>query len=307
MPVSSSLLHLVLVVLEGLWGITARAPIRGLPCWSHGFSFETCCLPEPWQNPECWQDAFAPDACCTCFDPVRWYSQFVSQKKWQKFSQGVQDSVLVSLFSPENLGSTNKVFVEFGGAVSSNTDLLRTEYGWAGVLWDIDPPANGKPALGGRTVYREFVTPQNVARLFQLYKIPRRPDLVVIDIDSCDLWVFLNLTVTYRPRVVQVEYNSNYLFEESYTNICQAPDGQQYQWIGDNLYGASLAALAKAAKLRNYSLVYVDCMLDVFLVDDDWACPGGLEVDLENFRECTDLQQHNQANEYSVKFWTVPF
>jgi hypothetical protein len=88
---------------------------------------------------------------------------------------------------------------------------------------------------------------------------------VSIDVDSCDLWIFLALTDVYRPTVVTIEYNSNYAFHESFTNVCTNPeDGKfftssQFTRGGSHWgWSASLAAINKAASRRGYAVVWVE-------------------------------------------------
>ena len=51
------------------------------------------------------------------------------------------------------------------------------------------------------------VTPDNIIELFQQLKVPKEFDVLSIDVDSFDYWVWRSLTA-YRPRVVVIEYNS---------------------------------------------------------------------------------------------------
>lgn len=209
----------------------------------------------------------------SCFNATAWYDAFKKLKPWKKYSQGNQDSVLHSLFS--SIGVTNKFYCEFGfnqwgwfdHETGPNTQLLH-EGGWQGLLMD------GSHFNPFDNLHMEFIRPDNIVELFQKYAVPHEADYVSIDIDSCDLWVFLNLTKYYRPRVVTVEYNAAYSFEDSKTNVCVNAAGQRYSWNKDNMYGASLAALHKAAHKRDYVVVYVEPHLDVFLVRKDLMCNG---------------------------------
>lgn len=236
-----------------------------------------------------------------CLDATAWYTNFTNEKPWRKYSQGHQDSFLASLFNSSNLGTTNRFFVEFGYQPSypPNTKLL-AEKGWTG--FEMDEEADESIS----DLHKEFITSDNIVSLFVKYKAPVELDYVSIDIDSCDLWVFLALTQKYRPRVISVEYNSHYTLEESKSNICKDKAGVKYAWNGDDLYGASLLALHRAAERMGYTMVAVEKKLDVFLVRKDLVCPG-TGVALESFRRFTELPMHKHASHEEFSRWTVDY
>lgn len=227
-----------------------------------------------------------------CLHANAWLQGFKGQKRKQKYSQGDQDAVLDSLFETMNLGSTNKFFAEFGfntdGYAESgsgpNTQLMK-EQGWTGLLMD-----GGHESIKDN-LHKEFITRENIGELFDKYQVPADVDYVSIDIDSCDLQVYLGLMESkrYRPRVMTVEYNAMWSLDESKANRCVAADGERYSFKGDGLHGASLAAIAKAAHENGYKLVYVTKRLDAFLVREDLVCEDS-EPPLETWRPITGLK-----------------
>ena len=123
-------------------------------------------------------------------------------------SQGEQDAILAGLF--RFLGTTNRFYVEVGfnavthdGGSGSNTWALK-EQGWRGLLLD---GRFSNPRIG---LHQHFVSSANIVALFGEYDVPLYPDYVSIDIDTADLWIFKALAQTYRPRVVSIEYNSQF-------------------------------------------------------------------------------------------------
>lgn len=258
-----------------------------------------------------------------CFDAASWVKKFQQQRGWQRFSQGYQDSVLESLFDPSHLGTVSKSFVEFGfhlddvngtanrsvtirgrhpradqlPAFGSNTELLKRR-GWSGVRFDGDEENLALvPDL-----HHAFITPQNVAATFRRHGVPSDVDYVSIDVDSCDLWVFLAMADVYRPTVVTVEYNSNYRFNESVTNTCVDVDAGEFftlqrmaeltgQYWG---WSASLLAFDKAARRRGYNVVWVEPFLDVFMVRSDRICQPAGVPSLERFRHATGRMLHGK-------------
>ena len=115
-------------------------------------------------------------------------------------------------------------------------------------------------------LYKEKITPENIASLFLKYRVPRSADYVSIDIDSIDLWVFralLSDRQNYRPRVISVEYNINFPLESTITCSAQCPP------FKCRLFGASFGALLMVANEFNYTLVGVVELLDMFFVRNE--------------------------------------
>lgn len=167
--------------------------------------------------------------------------------------------------SRQNLGVTNKFYVEFGfnadnfdGGTGANTYTLWKYFGWTGLLLD---GGRENPAIN---LHKEMITPANIVSLFDKYLVPREPDFVSIDVDSMDLWLFQALVRGgYRPRVVTMEYNMNLPID---ANLMQAVDaGHEF----DYAFGASLRAVATVAKELGYVLVHVVEGLDAVLVRRD--------------------------------------
>jgi len=160
-------------------------------------------------------------------------------------SQNGEDGILQAVFAA--VGETDRSFVEFGvedGAVCNTAYLRRC--GWDGLQMDPgDPPAPG--------VRREFVTAENIERLLDKYAVPREPDLLSIDVDGNDYWIWKAI-VSRRPRVVVIEYNADIPAAESRT-IAYDP---AFRWDGTDYYGASLAALARLGRGKGYALVGCD-------------------------------------------------
>lgn len=186
-------------------------------------------------------------------------------------SQLDQDARLVSLFSEEHLGTTNRFYVEFGftGCDNSQTERLRKLARFRGLRFDSKCP---QPKTHG--CLKEWIDPRTIVETFERHKSPKEPDYVSIDIDSTDAWVFGNLTKTIRPRVLTVEYRSNKPLDE----------------IFESDQGSSLGAIIQQAKRSGYSVVGVEPSLDAFLVRSDLVCPGS-EVNPQKLAQFTGLER----------------
>ena len=260
-----------------------------------------------------------------CFDAASWATNFKIMHGWRKFSQGFQDSVLHSLFHESNLGTRNRQYVEFGfhvkdvegsgpGSVigrhptlaelppaGANTELLQ-RHGWGGVRFDGDEEDKAHVP----NMRKEFLTPFNIVQVFRKHNVTTQVDYVSIDVDSCDMWIFLALTDTYRPAVVSIEYQASYLLNESISNVCVRPQDPHYRAFFTTTkftkqhwgFSSSLAAMVKAGTKRDYSLVWVEPYLDAFFVRNDLICrqkdgtPSVWQLNEENYGFATGLPLH---------------
>jgi len=102
-------------------------------------------------------------------------------------------------------------------------------------------------------IKNEKVTAENIQNLFQKYNIPNNFDLLSIDIDYNDYWVWKSI-VDYSPRVVVIEFNSSIPVNASKV-VPYDPDSQ---WDGTNYFGASLLALKNLGLEKGYTLVGCD-------------------------------------------------
>lgn len=163
------------------------------------------------------------------------------------YSQNGEDGVLESIFAA--VGVTNRFFVEFGceDATECNTAYL-LEQGWHGLLMD----GQGISRNPRATVHKEFITAENINALFRKYGVPEAFDLLSIDIDGNDYWVWR--AIAYRPRVVVIEYNSHVPADERKV-ILYEPD---FRWNGSDYFGASLRALQELGEQKGYSLIHCE-------------------------------------------------
>lgn len=186
-------------------------------------------------------------------------------------SQGGQDRRLARIFA--KVGAGNRSFVEFGytGRSTSNTAALGRQ-GWSGLLLDGNPPdALRKDARLNLHVAQ--ITSRNIARLFRRHRVPTSVDYVSVDIDSFDLWVLRALLSSeFRPRVLTVEYNSNFPWgaDLAFPDPQQQPVRPGFERWGGNCYmGSSASALDAVARAFGYVTVDVEPGLDLFLVRAD--------------------------------------
>lgn len=102
-------------------------------------------------------------------------------------------------------------------------------------------------------IVSSFVTTDNVLAVLASAAVPRTPDLLVIDIDGNDYWVWERILCTYQPRVTVIEYNARWRPPREWV-MPYAPD---HRWRGTAYFGASLSSLAKLG--ARFGSVLVGC------------------------------------------------
>jgi hypothetical protein len=162
------------------------------------------------------------------------------------FSQNAEDGVIERLF--EIFGTTNRYYVEIGTGDGSecNTRWLREQHGLSVVMIDC---AYANPSIG---LHQEFVTAENVNDVLAKHGVPEAPDLLSIDIDGQDYWLWQAVAARRQPRVVVIEFNAGIPHDVAVT----IPYDTSYRWCGQPNAGQSLLALQKLSTQNGYSLLY---------------------------------------------------
>ncbi len=174
------------------------------------------------------------------------------------FSQNGEDGILLHLFGL--IGVTNRRFAEIGveDGRQCNTANLALNFGWSGVMIDRDPEgvASARAFYGSHAHTREtvrvvesHVTRENVDDLLVEAGAEGEIDLLSIDIDGNDLWVWEAVRRT-NPRVVVVEYNASFGPERSVSVPYDAGFDRMTVHPSGYYHGASLTALTRLAGAR---------------------------------------------------------
>lgn len=194
-------------------------------------------------------------------------STALSSKEYSIYSQNGEDGILLYLFS--QIGIVNQTFIEFGigdGKQCNSANLL-LNFGWRGLMIEGNNEQaakatrffNNHPKVMGDqiTVLNEFITKENINELFERSEITGEIDLLSIDIDGNDFWIWDAINIV-DPRIVVIEYNASFGDEKSIT-IEYDPAFYRYQKHKSGWYhGASIQALNKLAKQKGYGLVGCD-------------------------------------------------
>jgi hypothetical protein len=199
-------------------------------------------------------------------------------------SQNGEDGVLMKIFS--EIKVTNSRFVEFGvGNGSENNTLHLVSKGWTGNWFDLASSADVSVPHG--VEYRQArINAENVEETFRKAGVPKEFDLLSIDIDGNDYWVW-DAIKEYRPRVVAIEYNGHWAPPVSKT-VAYDP---LFNWTYSKYFGATLSAMEKIARRKAYSLVYCESVgVNAFFVDDP---SGGMRVEASEAFRPIATQFHN--------------
>jgi hypothetical protein len=227
------------------------------------------------------------------------------------FSQNGEDGLLLHLFS--KIGAPHKNFIEFGieDGTECNAANLAVYFGWRGLFIE------GSPSLAerARTFYHQqhglrpqdvqvlcaFITRENVNELFSAHGFTGEIDLLSVDIDGNDYWVWQSIEII-SPRVVVVEYNASFGPDRALT-VAYDPAFDRHQKHPSGWYhGASLAALTKLANSKNYLLAGCESLgSNAFFVRRDVA--GGKIEEFsvaEAFYPCPPrMREASQAEQFS--------
>lgn len=195
------------------------------------------------------------------------------------FSQNGEDGILQHIFA--EIGTDSKRFIEFGveDGTECNSAFLAIEMGWTGLLMDgsDDNARKGRifydamiPHRPGAVVFKSaWITRENINGLIKESGFQGEIDLLSVDIDGNDYWVWQAIDVV-QPRVVVAEYNATFGPERAVT-VPYQPDFDRTRMSPTWFYhGASLAALEKLGRAKGYRLIGCESTgVNAFFVRED--------------------------------------
>jgi hypothetical protein len=186
------------------------------------------------------------------------------QVEFRNHSQNGEDGILWYVLSL--VGELTKTCVEICAAdgVQCNCANLLINHGWTGLLVDGDQRnvESGRSYFGKHPdtfayppkFVQAWITAENVNALLAAHGVGGEIDLLSLDIDGMDYWVWKALSVV-SPRVVIAEIQAIWKCDASVTVPYKADFRTEYI-DGFGVYsGASLPAFVKLAKDKGYRLV----------------------------------------------------
>jgi len=194
------------------------------------------------------------------------------------YSQFGEDGIVKKIF--EIIGPESKLAIEFGawdGIHLSNTaNLWITDRSWRAVLIE-----------GNESRYEQLaktaaqfnvlavcawvgIEKQNsLEAVLEKFNITEPIDLLSIDVDGNDFHIFNSLE-KIRPRVIICEYNPTIpIHYDVFAPYC-----------GNNNFGSSVAALARIAQTKGYTLIALSAVNAFFVRENEFEKFSNFETDL---------------------------
>lgn len=182
--------------------------------------------------------------------------------EFSAFSQNGEDGILLFIFALVGHGGRRAVEICAGDGIECNSANLMINHGWTGLLLD----GSAENIQRGNRFYQRcqttfcypprlvqaWVTAENVNDLIRDNGVEGEIDLLSIDIDGVDYWLWKAIDVI-NPRVVILEYNSLVGMGRSIT----IPYDPQFQQSQPGHVSASLPAFVKLGQEKGYRLVGV--------------------------------------------------
>jgi hypothetical protein len=198
----------------------------------------------------------------------------LNRYEFQAFSQFGEDGIIQEIF--KRIGTTNQYFVEFGvetGVETNTTYLLYQD--WKGLWIDgseenkkaIETNFSGKIKKGDLKIIQSFITAENIEDLFKQGEVPKEFDLLSIDIDRNDYYIWEAINY-FKPRVIVIEYNSIYRPGCHFVVNYDA----DAMWDGTSNTSSSLDALYQLGLVKGYKLIASSFSgVNAFFVREDLA------------------------------------
>jgi len=118
---------------------------------------------------------------------------------------------------------------------------------------------------GKLNIKHAFINAENIEALFEEMAVPKEFDLLSIDIDGNDYWVWRAIA-QYHPRVVAIEYNA--MFPAHLKYVVKYDSNKVYAIT--SYFGASLKSLEILGAKKGYKLVGCNFVgANAFFVRDD--------------------------------------
>lgn len=192
------------------------------------------------------------------------------------YSQNGEDGIVQLLLAAVGTETRKTVEICAGDGVECNSANLIVTHGWTGLLVDGGDELvtrgrrfyedNAETWYWPPTLLQSWVTRDNVNALVHGAGFSGDVDVLTIDLDGVDYWIWEALDVV-RSRIVIVEYNAGWGPEEAMT----VPYSDSFAWEhGSQYFGASLGAMVALGERKGYRFVGANSYgFNAFFVRED--------------------------------------
>ncbi|MGE4619242.1 MAG: FkbM family methyltransferase [Planctomycetota bacterium] len=199
------------------------------------------------------------------------------------YSQNGEDGLLLHILSQVGVAQRRMVEIGCGPGRECNSALLSCVFGWQALLFDSDAGElaealeffQAKGAGNRVRLVQQEVRPENIDQLLASEANAGELDVLSIDVDGIDFWIWKNLTIL-QPRIVVIEVNASYGPAVSRT-VPWSPgdphhDGYRHHVRGWH-HGASLRAMEALGRSKGYRLVALESTgTNAFFLRGDLSC-----------------------------------
>lgn len=181
---------------------------------------------------------------------------------FRQYSQNDEDGILLYIFAL--IGTTNKRCLEIcaGDGIQCNTANLIINHGWWGTLFD-GAEENVRQGIAfyashpdtftlPPTFKHAWITAENVTQLITECGLSGEIDLLSLDLDGIDYWIWKAIEAV-DPRVVVCEYHNPVPPDRAVT-VPYDPNFK-ISSFDDDFRSASLKAMANLGRSKGYRLV----------------------------------------------------
>lgn len=199
------------------------------------------------------------------------------------FSQNDEDGFLLYIFALIGFSSRRVVEICCGSGDESNTANLLINHACTGLLFEGNPDlvaranmfyeAQPTTCLWPPEIINEWIDAENINGLIADAGVSGEVDLLSLDIDGIDYWLWKSIEAI-SPRVVVAEINHLWGTEIA-TTVPYSKDFKAiFTRFGSDYAGASIAAFKKLADEKGYRLVGGNSIgTNVFFLRDDISHP----------------------------------
>lgn len=224
----------------------------------------------------------------------------IKDYEFQVFSQFGDDGIIQFLLN--NIEVYNKQFVEFGveNYEEANTRFLLECFNWKGLVIDSDL-SHIKHIKSQNYYWRnqlsicsDFISKKNINTILQKNNFIGDIGILSIDIDGNDYWIWEEINII-NPSIVIIEYNARFGDEESLTIPYNEHFDRKKSKESNIYYGASLSALSKLAKKKNYSLICTNSNgNNAYFVKNDLLKTNNNLIKERSSKECFNLNSFKE-------------